>query len=154
VTESRFDLDSIREIFQDRERTLVKFLQISLARADAETVQMLSLPIGERIILIRRLLLRDNRPALSHEGRIRCDPTRPVVEAELSTRPVSDLFTGHGRGAAKKGELTLIPTVRGEQEAGPLSLPVGSPVFAWSIWFMTSTTPPSDGDGSRLRPKP
>jgi GntR family transcriptional regulator len=104
-------------------------LQISLAKADAKTAEMLSLPIGERIILIRRLLLRDNRPAMSHEGRIRCDPTRPVVEAELSMNPLSDLFNGHGGGAAKKGELTLIPTILGEQEAGLLSLPVGTPVF-------------------------
>lgn len=129
LTESRFDLDSIREIFQDPERTRVKVLQISLARADAKTAEMLRLPIGQRIILIRRLLLRDNRPAMSHEGRIRCDPTRPVVEAELSMGPLSDLFNGHGGGAAKKGELTLIPTILGEQEAGLLSLPVGTPVF-------------------------
>ena len=129
LTESRFDLDSIREIFQDPERTRVKVLQISLAKADGKTAEMLSLPTGERIILIRRLLLRDNRPVMSHEGRIRCDPTRPVVEAELSIGPLSDLFNGHGGGAAKKGELTLIPTVLGEQEAALLSLPVGTPVF-------------------------
>ena len=129
LTESRFDLDSLKEIFQDPERTRVKVLQISLARADAKTAEMLRLPIGQRIILIRRLLLRDNRPAMSHEGRIRCDPTRPVVEAELSMGPLSDLFNGHGGGAAKKGELTLIPTILGEQEAGLLSLPVGTPVF-------------------------
>ena len=46
LTESRFDLDSIREIFQDPERTRVKVLQISLARADAKTAEMLRLPIG------------------------------------------------------------------------------------------------------------
>ena len=129
LTESRFDLDSIREIFRDPERTRVKVLQISLARSDAKTAEMLSLPIGERIILIRRLLLRDNQPAMSHEGRIRCDPTRPVVEAELSIGPLSDLFNGYGGGAAKKGDLTLVPTILGEEEAGLLNRPLGTPVF-------------------------
>jgi DNA-binding GntR family transcriptional regulator len=129
LTGSRFDLDTIKEIFQDPERTRVKVLQITLARADAKTADMLSLPIGDRIILIHRLLLRDNRPAMTHEGRIRCDPTRPVVEAELSVGPLSDLFSGHGGGAAKKGELTVIPTVLNDQEAGLLNQPVGTPVF-------------------------
>jgi GntR family transcriptional regulator len=129
LTESRFDLDSIREIFQDPDRTRVKILQINLARADTKTAQMLSLPKGERIIVIRRLLLRDDRPAMCHEGRIRCDPTRPVVEAELSVGPLSDLFNGHGGETAKKGELEVIPTVLSQDEADLLNRPVGTPVF-------------------------
>jgi DNA-binding GntR family transcriptional regulator len=129
LTGSRFDLDAVREIFQDSERTRVKVLQISLARADSKTADMLRLPPGGRIILIRRLLLRDNRPVMSHEGRIRCDPARPVVEAELSVGPLSDLFNGHGGGVAKKGELTLVPTILGCEEAGILNQPVGTPVF-------------------------
>ena len=129
LTGSRFDLDSIKEIFQDPERTRVKVLQISLARADAKTAEMLHLPIGGRIILIRRLLLRDSEPSMSHEGRIRCDPTRPVVEAELSVGPLSDLFNGHGGGTAKKGDLTIIPTVLNDEEAGLLNQPAGTPVF-------------------------
>jgi GntR family transcriptional regulator len=129
LTESRFDLDSIKEIFQDPERTRVKVLQIKLTRADAKTAEMLSLPQGERIIVIRRLLLRDDQPAMCHEGRIRCDPTRPVVEAELSVGPLSDLFNGHGGETAKKGELSVIPTVLSEDEAGLLNWPVGTPVF-------------------------
>jgi GntR family transcriptional regulator len=129
LTESRFDLDSIKEIFQDPEHTRVKVLQINLARADARTAKMLSLPKGERIIVIRRLLLRDNQPVMCHEGRIRCDPTRPVVEAELSVGPLSDLFNGHGGGTAKKGELSVIPTVLNEEEAVLLSQSVGTPVF-------------------------
>ncbi len=129
LSESRFDLDSIKEIFQDAEHTRVKVLRISLARAETKTAEMLHLPVGERIILIRRLLLRDSRPVMFHQGHIRCDPTRPVVEAELSLGPLSELFNGHPGSAAKKGELTVIPTVLGEEEAGLLEQPVGTPVF-------------------------
>lgn len=129
LTGSRFDLDSIREIFQDQQRTRVKVLQISLARADARTAGMLNLSTGSRIILIRRLLLHDNLPAMSHEGRIRYEPTRPVVEAELSVGPLSDLFNGLGGGVAKKGELSVIPTVVNDEEAYLLNLPAGTPVF-------------------------
>lgn len=129
LTGSRFDLDCVRQIFQDTERTRVKVLQISLAKADSKTSEMLKLPAGDKIIVIRRLLLRDNRPAMAHEGRIRCEPDRPVVEAELSLGLFSNLFTGHGCELAKKGELTVIPTVLNDEQAGLLNYPAGTPTF-------------------------
>jgi len=46
-------------------------LRISLAKTDAKTAEMLKIPADNKIIVIRRLLLRDNRPAMAHEGRIR-----------------------------------------------------------------------------------
>lgn len=129
LTGSRFDLDCIKEIFQASERTRVKVLSISLVRTDEKTAQKLGLPAGTRVILIRRVLLRDNQPVMSHQGRIRCDPNRPVVEAELNIGPLSDLFNGHGGGLAKKGELTVIPTVLDDEEARLLNQPAGTPVF-------------------------
>jgi len=129
LTESRFDLDSLREIFHDPERTQVKVLQINLTRADAKTAEILQLPPHARVILIRRLLLRDGQPVMFHEGHIRCDPKRPVVEAELSLGPLSDLFNGQGTGTAKKGELTVLPATLGEEDAALLNQPVGSPAF-------------------------
>lgn len=129
LTESRFELDSLREIFEDSEATQVKVLQLSLERADQETAKKLSLSPGVRVILIRRLLLRGTRPIMFHEGRVRCDPTRPVVEAELSIGPLSELFTGQSGGEAKKGELAMIPAVLAEAEARLLGCPAGTPAF-------------------------
>jgi GntR family transcriptional regulator len=129
LTESRFDLDSLREIFQDAQRTQVKVLQISLTTTDAKAAEMLQLAHNARVILIRRLLLRDGRPLMFHEGRIRCDPRRPVVEAELNLGPLSDLFNAQGGGTAKKGELSVAPAVLAEEDAALLRRPVGSPAF-------------------------
>jgi DNA-binding GntR family transcriptional regulator len=129
LTGSRFDLDSIRELFQDSEHTRVKVLQINLGRADAKSAEMLGMPAGGRIISISRLLLRDNQPVMSHHGRIRYDPTRPLVEAELSVGLLSHLFNGPGGGVVKKGELTVIPTVIRGEEASLLNQPEGTPVF-------------------------
>lgn len=129
LTESRFELDSLREIFQDTETTQVKVLQLTLARADAKTAEKLDLPLGVRVILIQRLLLRAAQPVMFHQGHIRCDPMRPVVEAELNMGPLSELFTGQSGGAAKKGELAMIPAVLGESEARLLGHPVGTPAF-------------------------
>ncbi|MEW6137245.1 MAG: GntR family transcriptional regulator [Thermodesulfobacteriota bacterium] len=129
LTESRFDLDSLRDIFNDPERTQVKVLQLSLERADAQAAEILQLPPKARVILIRRILHRDNKPVMFHEGRIRCDPHRPLVEAELNLGPLSDLFRGHGGGTAKKGELSVLPAVLSEEGAVLLNRPVGTPVF-------------------------
>ena len=129
LAESRFELDSLREIFEDEKLTQVKVLQLTLERADAETAQKLRMSLGMRVILIRRLLLREARPVMFHEGRVRCDPTRPLVEAELNIGPLSELFTGQSSGAAKKGELAMIPATLGDMEARLLDHPVGTPAF-------------------------
>ena len=129
LAESRFELDSLREIFEDKETTQVKMLQLTLERADANTAEKLDISVGVRVILIRRLLLRASRPVMFHEGRVRCDPTRPVVEAELNMGPLSELFTGQNGGATKKGELAMIPAILAEEEAGLLGQPVGTPAF-------------------------
>ncbi len=126
---SRFGLESIEEIFRDPEGTRVKILRMSPERADAKTAEKLCLPWGARVILIRRLLLREELPVMCHEGRIRCDFTRPLVEAELDVGPLSDLFRGHGEGVAKKSELTIIPTVFDDEEARLLNQPEGRPAF-------------------------
>lgn len=129
LTSSSFDLSSVEEIFQDSEHTRIKVLKIALARADAKSAAMLQLSPGDRIIHISRLLLRENQPAIFHEGRIRFDPTRPVVEAELSLGPLSDLFNGQGGRLAKKGELQVVPTILSDEEASLLNQAAGMPVF-------------------------
>jgi hypothetical protein len=68
---------------------------------------------------------------MSHAGYIRYDPRRPLVEAELSLGLLCDLFNEkkNGGGIAKKGELSIIPTVLDQEEADILNKPVGTPVF-------------------------
>ena len=98
LSESRFELDSLREIFEDTGTVQVKVLQLTLEKADAKTAEKLRLSPGVRVILVRRLLLRRARPLMFHEGRVRCDPTRPLVESELNIGPLSELFTGQSGG--------------------------------------------------------
>jgi GntR family transcriptional regulator len=128
-TESRFELDGLREIFQDAVRTQVKVLRVDLARADAAIAEKLKVPARARVIVIRRLLLRDKVPIMFHEGRVRYEPTRPLVEAELNLGPLSDLFDGQGGLTAKKGELTVLPAMMNEEEAALLGRPAGTPTF-------------------------
>jgi GntR family transcriptional regulator len=129
LTESRFELDSLREIFEDQETTQVKVLQLTLGKADEMTAKKLRLSAGVRVIVIRRLLLGGKNPFLFHLGRVRCYPPRPVVEAELNIGPLSELFTGQSGGEAKKGELAMIPAILAETEAKLLGYPAGTPAF-------------------------
>ena len=129
LTESSFDLEGLREIFNDPRRTRVKMLQLALTRADAAAAAALALQPGAKVILLRRLLLHDERPALCHTGYVRCEPTRPVVEEELGLGPLSDLFNGHGGKTAKKGELTLDATLLSIEDAALLGRPAGSAAF-------------------------
>lgn len=129
LTETCFNLNSLREIFQDSQRTQVKVLELSLVRADTNTAETLSLPTGSKVILLRRLLLRDGQPVIFHCGHIRCEPTRPVVEAELNLGAISDLFNGNGAGTAKRGELSVLPTVLSGEESTTLGCSTGTPAF-------------------------
>ena len=124
--EAQFDLNSLRQVFQDLQHNHVKVLDIRLERSDEETAKKLQLSPGDRVILIRRLLLRDDSPVIILEGRIRCDPKRPLVETELGLGPLSDLFSSAGGASAKKGELSLFPAVLSEDEAALLGRPLGS----------------------------
>jgi DNA-binding GntR family transcriptional regulator len=130
-----FDLDSLREIFRDSSRTQVKVLEITLQQADPATAATLSLPSGARVILIRRLLLREKRPVIFHEGHIRCDPKRPVVEAELELGPLSDLFSPQGQRMVKKGKLELIPAALDAMEAAALERLQGATAFRIAYVF-------------------
>lgn len=131
--ESNFVLEGLREIFQDPERTHVRVLSLGLGTADARTAEALQLHEGARIVIVRRLLLQDGIALMLHEGRIRYDPRRPTLEAEMSVGPLSHLFNGEGarRGEAaiKKGELSIAPAVLGEEEASLLGLGAGTSVF-------------------------
>jgi GntR family transcriptional regulator len=129
LTECRFTLDRLEEIFKDDQRTRVKILELSLVRADAETAEVLCIQEGSRAILIRRLLSSCGRPILLHRGHVRCEPTRPLVEAELGLGPFSDLFNGSGGETAKKGALTLVPSLLGGEESVLLGSPPGAPAF-------------------------
>ncbi len=130
LSESRFGLDSLREIFHDPQKTQVKVLQISLIKADPKTAEILQLAQNARTILIRRLLLRAGRPIMFHEGHIRCDPRKPVVEAELDLGPLCDLFNGQHGGNAKKGDIAVVPVVLSREHAELLDQPIGAPAFS------------------------
>ncbi|HEY3277297.1 MAG TPA: GntR family transcriptional regulator [Syntrophorhabdaceae bacterium] len=124
-----FGLDELRDFFRKNEQTKVKLLEVRIVKADANVAAKLNLSPGERTILIRRLIIKDDEPVFSHQEYIIYDPTRPVVEAEMEVTALHGLLTGSGETSLKRGELSIEATVLDDAQARLLKAPVMLPSF-------------------------
>jgi GntR family transcriptional regulator len=116
-----FSLEEFHNIFKDKEQTKVKILETLIIKADERTAKKLAIGVGERTILIRRVLFRDGDPILYHKEQLIYDPLRPIVEAELGITSLHGLFVGGGETTLKRGELVIEATVLAKEEADILN---------------------------------
>lgn len=123
-----FGLGALEELFNG-EHTLVRFLSVKTMPATARISQRLEVPVDDRIIAIRRLLLRDAAPVAYHREYVIFDPARPIIEAEMGITSLQGLFQGSGETVLKRGDLGIQTTVLTEEEARLLEAPIGSAAF-------------------------
>jgi DNA-binding GntR family transcriptional regulator len=124
-----FSLEEFHNIFKDKERTKVKILEALVIKADEATAEKLAVRVGERMILIRRVLIRDGDPIIYHKEHLIYDPTRPIVEAELEVTSLHGLFVGTGETKFKKGDLAIEAAVLTKEEADVLNTMQMQPAF-------------------------
>jgi len=151
-----FSLEEFHNIFKDKERTKVKILETLIVKADERTANKLAIGVGERTILIRRVLFRDGDPILYHKEQLIYDPLRPIVEAELGITSLQGLFVGDGETTLKRGELVIEAAVLAKEEADILNTIEKQPAFRLEhIFFDFEDRPVSWGRficrGDRLR---
>ncbi|MFC1534210.1 GntR family transcriptional regulator [Thermodesulfobacteriota bacterium] len=151
-----FNLEEFHEIFKDKERTKVKILEVLIIKADEIAASRLAIGVGERSILIRRVLIRDGDPILYHKEQLIYDPTRPVVEAELEVTSLHGLFVGTGETNLKRGELAIEAAVLTKEESDILNTIQMQPAFRLEhIFYDFDDNPVSWGRficrGDRLR---
>ncbi|MBW2063760.1 MAG: GntR family transcriptional regulator [Deltaproteobacteria bacterium] len=127
--EARFSLEEFHSLFKDKVNTKVKILEAMVTRADHRIGGKLGLPPGERVILIRRLLLRKTKPFIYHREYLVYDPSRPIVEAELEVTSLHGLFQGHGETGLKRGEFAIKAAVLSKEEADILESTESQPAF-------------------------
>lgn len=156
LTGVTFSLEEFNNIFKGKERTKVKILEILIIKADEITANRLAISVGERIILIRRLLVRDGDPVLYHKEQLIYDPFRPIVEAELEVTSLHGLFIGTGETKFKRGELAIEAAVLTKEEADALNTIQMQPAFRLEhIFYDFDDKPVSWGRficrGDRLR---
>ncbi len=151
-----FSMEEFHKIFRDKERTKVKILEVLITKADETAAARFAINVGERTILIRRVLIRDGDPILYHKEQLTYDPVRPIVEAELEVTSLHGLFVGTGETILKRGELTINAAVLTKEEADVLNTIPMQPAFRIEhIFFDFGDRPISWGRficrGDRLR---
>lgn len=120
--EAAFQLHKLQALFGDTDRTTVRILETTIAKADSRTARKLRVASGRRTVFIRRVILRDGLPVLYHRAHILYDPTLPIVEAELEVTALHQLLSGAGNSMLKRGDLRLDATLINEEEAKVLQV--------------------------------
>jgi DNA-binding GntR family transcriptional regulator len=124
-----FQLEELQHLFQNKDRTTIKLLQVRLNSADEQTAAKLSIPPGERVIFISRLIFKDDEPVILHREYLVYDPTRPIVESEMEVTTLQGLLMGNGQSDFKKGTFTIHAAILDDGESRLLMVPVASPAF-------------------------
>ena len=125
LADSVFRLDSLTGDWLN-DSAEIRLLSASMTRADDSVAAMLAVPLGERVIHLRRLVLHEGNPVMHHMEYIRYDPRQPVVESQLQLTSLH-AFLDSGRARRfPRGELTLTAVALDEECAQVLGQPVGA----------------------------
>lgn len=124
-----FSLDDFYNIFKDQQRTNIKLLEVRTMKADSNAAARLHVKEKQRIILLRRVLIRDGDPIIYHRELLIYDPERPIIEAELEITTLHGLFVGNGQTFIKRGDLTIEATVLNQKQAALLNSTALQPAF-------------------------
>jgi DNA-binding GntR family transcriptional regulator len=124
-----FSLEEFYSLFKDQDKTRVRLIEALTMKADRTAADRLKVNEGNRLILLRRVLIRDGDPIIYHREFLIYDPTRPIVEAELEITTLHGLFVGSNQTFLKRGELTLDATVLNQEQATLLNAMPLQPAF-------------------------
>lgn len=114
---AHFDLTELQDLFSDDEATSVKLLDVRIVAADERIANRLNLRIGDHVVYMRRLLMRNNAPVCYHRAYLIYDPKRPIVEAEMDVTSLHGLLTDSSNSLLKYGELSISATLMNDEEA-------------------------------------
>ncbi len=126
---ANFDLHELQDLFGDGTATDVKLLEVRIVAADERTATKLCLKVGQNVVYIRRLLLKDNEPVFYHRTYVVYDPRLPIVEAEMDVTSLQGLFSNSSNTLLKYGELSISATLMNEEEGKILDSPLPAAAF-------------------------
>ncbi len=124
-----FSLKEFSYIFKDSNRAKVKLLEVKTRKSDPETARWLQIEEGTRVILLRRVLLKDGDPVIYQEENLVYDPTRPIIETEMEVNSLYGLFEGNGQSFMKRSDLTIEAMVLNQEESKILNTIPLQPAF-------------------------
>ena len=126
---STFALDGFQNFFRDKESTKVQLLTTRIVPASEVVAGAMAISTGRKVIYLRRLLLKNHTPILSHEQHLIYDPMRPIVEAEMDVTSLHALLSGSGETDTKKGLLVIRSALLDEENAALLRVKPSTPAF-------------------------
>ena len=129
IERTTFNLEGFYRLFKDRKKTNVKLLEVRTLKADDMVAGNLMVNTGDRVILLRRILLHDGDPIIYHREYLIYDPKRPIVESEFEVTSLHGLFEGNGMTSLKRGTLSIEAMVLNQEEASLLSTMPLQPAF-------------------------
>lgn len=125
-----FDLDDLSRYLASPD-VEARIVEARIVSAGPRVAEKLAVAEDDRVISIKRLLLRGEEPVFYHSEYLVFDPARPLVEAELATTALQDLFSGASGSDLKYGRLTLHASAFTEPEALQLNEAPGT--LAWVL---------------------
>lgn len=143
VSTSNFGLESLRNIFTDKENLEVRILKATVEKAQSASRTALGLPANSPVVVVERLICHQAIPVTLQTGFARFDPESPIVETMLDTDELTGIFFEQGHSCFMKGELRLLPAMLEGREAELLQTDPGTPVFKLEHIFYDFTDRPT-----------
>jgi DNA-binding GntR family transcriptional regulator len=139
--DTEFRLDSRTGEWLD-ESAEIRILSAAMTRADEKVAAMLGVPLGSRVVYLRRLVSYGDNPAMYHTEYITYDPRRPLVESQLQLTSLH-AFLDSGRARRfPRGELTLTAVRLDTESAQALGQPEGALALRLEHVFQESDRTP------------
>lgn len=124
-----FTMKEFYSILSDKKRTKVKVLEAIIDKIDPHTASKLAPLVGDRTILIKRLILHNGEPLIYHKEHLLYDPELRIVETELEVTSLQGLFVGKEESILKSGKLTIEAVVLTKEDADLLNTHTMQPAF-------------------------
>jgi DNA-binding GntR family transcriptional regulator len=108
------------------ESTESRLLGASTAKADALVADKLKIEPGTRVVCMRRLILKDEIPAMYHIEYVIFDARRPLIESQLQLTTLEGVLQAAGGGGFSRGKVRLTAQCLDEAAATLLEVPAQS----------------------------
>lgn len=120
----------------------IRLLAASTAKAGPEVAKMLAVAPGDRVVYLRRLILKDEVPGMYHVEYLVSDVRQPIVESQLQLTSLQGVLDpARGRGFPY-GHVKLRAACLDDEAARVLQAAPGSPVLCLEHVFENSDRRP------------
>ncbi|MDR1486913.1 MAG: GntR family transcriptional regulator [Deltaproteobacteria bacterium] len=140
LSKASFIMSGLEDRFSS-EDLKVRIVCTSVKKASEDIAKRLSIKVGESVAYLKRTIGPQNeKPFMIQEGFFLLDPFRPIIEAELASTYLIDLFKGSGQGLIKTANIRVKPGLLPPEDAALLGRREGEAVFKMEYTFYDSAS--------------